>query len=106
MYLNLTSRYKSNLEIDEPTRKQAQEIFHRADTSKDGKLQSFELLRIALDFDKGVAPQDVSCIMKALDVDDSSDLSFEEFLPFVELVVKNGAAREEEESKWKRQLKA
>lgn len=103
---HIQGRYKSTVEIDEPTRQQAREIFKRADTSQDGKLQSFELLRIALDFDKRVAPQDVAAIMKALDVDDSSDLDFEEFLPFVELVVKNSAAREAEDNKWKEQLQA
>ncbi|KAI9242200.1 MAG: hypothetical protein BYD32DRAFT_404128 [Podila humilis] len=94
------------MKVDETTRQQALQIFKRADTSQDGKLQTFELLRVALDFDNRVAPQDVAAIMKALDVDDSSDLDFEEFLPFAELVVKNRAAREAEDNKWKQQLPA
>lgn len=88
-------KYKYTEPIDDETRTVAEEMFTKADKDGDLKLHTPELYHFAEKIDPRVESQDVQIIKTFLDMNGDMNLSCEEFVPFVELLLKNKAAREE-----------
>ncbi|KAF9385222.1 hypothetical protein CPB97_005000 [Podila verticillata] len=95
MFLNLHGKYQQTESIDDKTRTVAEEVFIKADKDGDLKLHTPELYQFAEQIDPRVESQDVQIIKTFLDMNGDMNLSCEEFVPFVELLLKNKAAREE-----------
>lgn len=88
-------KYQHTATIDEETRTVAEHMFIEADKDGDLKLHTPELHHFAEVIDPRVESQDVQIIKTFLDMNGDMNLSCEEFVPFVELILKNRAAREE-----------
>ncbi|KAI9242206.1 MAG: hypothetical protein BYD32DRAFT_483561 [Podila humilis] len=95
MFLNLHGKYQHTEPIDDKIRSVAKEVFTMADKDGDHKLHTPELYHFAEKVDPLVESQDVQIIKTFLDINGDMNLSCEEFVPFVELILKNKVAREE-----------
>ncbi|KAG0031213.1 hypothetical protein BGZ82_007075 [Podila clonocystis] len=78
MYLGLRGKYQNEELVDKKTRDYAKRIFDETDINGDTK----------------IAYEDLAKIKYYLDADDDLHLDLGEFLPFVDLILKNKAARE------------
>ncbi|KAI9242207.1 MAG: hypothetical protein BYD32DRAFT_404145 [Podila humilis] len=99
MFLNLVGKYHSEEPVDKKTRAHFKKIFDEIDTNGDGKLSVEEIKQLAQKMDKGIDIQDLNRIKYHLDLDDDLYLELDEFIPFLDLISKNMAAREKMQEK-------
>ncbi|KAG0027844.1 hypothetical protein BGZ81_005254 [Podila clonocystis] len=94
MYLGLRGKYPNEEPVDKKTRDYAKKIFDETDVNDDTHLSTDEVWELAQKIDSKIAYEDLTKIKYYLDVDDDLNLDLGEFLPFVDLILKNKTARE------------